>query len=214
MRAMSPLVLALTVATLTGGCLNEVRLPAVPQGEQTPDPARSVKVIEAVRRQGWEVIQDDKAADKPIVGLDLHGVRNAAAVLDALGPLPKLHRLNLYDAGFGDADLPRLRAFPELVELNLNDTAVSDEGVRQLAELTSLRELHLARSGVTDAGLAHLVRLKNLEKLSLGNGITDGGLAHLKMLTGLRELHLTGSGVTDAGVAELHQALPRLVVFR
>jgi Leucine-rich repeat (LRR) protein len=229
-----PVTLSLLLAA---GCMNG------PSGVR-PTPAAGLKAgpeqaIAAVKSRGGDVKVDTAGEGKPVVSADLHRMRDAGAVLVSLGPLTKARALNLYDTGFTDADLERLRGLPELETLNLsatqvtdaglpllqglpklrvlrlNNTAVSDAGLQALRGLTELRELSLVNTRVTDEGLAYLGGLKHLEKLALGGpAVTDRGLASLRGLPQLRDLDLFGTRVTEAGVGQLKAALPQLRVLR
>ncbi len=224
-------------AVLAAGCMNG------PSGVRPP-PAAGMKAgpeqaIAAVKSRGGDVKVDTAAEGKPVVSADLHRLRDAPGVLVSLGPLTKVRALNLYDTGFTDADLERLRGLPELDTLNLsatqvtdaglpllqglpklrvlrlNNTAVSDAGLQALRGLGELRDLSLVNTRVTDEGLAALVGMKRLERLALGGpAITDRGLAALRGLPQLRDLDLFGTRVSDAGITQLKAALPQLRLTR
>src|SRR5205085_3213788 len=128
------------------GCVN-----GPPVGRRPP--AGGVKAgrgraAAAVKGGGGDVRVDTAAEGKPVVSADLHRLRDANAVLVSLGPLTKVRALNLYDTGFTDADLERLRGLPELETLNLSATQVTDAGLPLLQGLPKLRVLRLNNTAV------------------------------------------------------------------
>src|SRR5262245_21350455 len=83
--------------------------------------ADAAKAEAALVKLGGRVIRDDKAADKPVV------------------------RVQLADTKATDADLAHLKAFPKLAELTLSGTNITDAGLKHLAELKNLASLSLAK---------------------------------------------------------------------
>src|SRR5215469_3597712 len=161
-------------AVLAAGCMNGpsgVRPPPAAEVKSGPE-----KAIADVKRHGGDVKVDSAAEGKPVVSADLHRLRDAGAVLVSLGPLTKVRVLNLYDTGFTDADLERLRGLAELDTLNLSATQVTDAGLPLLQGLPRLRVLRLNHTAVSDAGVQALRGLPELRELSLVNTrVTDAG---------------------------------------
>jgi hypothetical protein len=235
--------IALCLLPLGAGCLGSSSLSqALSAPEVAPSPkqkGRRDMLIDAVAAAGGKIDVDRARSGTDLIRADLHGIRSAGAVLDAFAPLTRVQAVNLYDTGFTDADLARLRGIGSLNSLNLSSTWVSDEGLASLTGLPNLHELYLdntrvsdagmqhlrnfpnlktlevVRTGVTDDGLVHVAGLKLLEKLSLsGRSITDRSLVHLKGLRNLKKLYLASTRVTTGGVADLQAALPHLHIYR
>jgi hypothetical protein len=210
--------LGAALLVLAAGCL------APPCGMQPPPPAsmsadaRTVQkqTIAAIERRGGSVVLDGTNPNKPVVTrADLHSIRNAQAILTSLGPLTSLRVLNLYDTGFGDADLRLLHGLEELHTLNLSGTNVTDAGLEELASLPKLRVLELNQTRITDAGLQRLRTLPTLRELGLaGSRVTNAGLAEIGRMKDLEQLSLGGGGITDAGLDQLRglRHLKRLVL--
>jgi hypothetical protein len=148
-----------------------------------------------------------------LVGVDYFG--NAAyvisctratgdAVLEHVGRLSYLERLDLDDSAVRDAGLAHLEGLSRLRWLVISGTDIGDAGVAHLRRLTGLQELYLQPSRVGDAGLEHLENLSTLRVLYLGGThVTDSGLASLRGLNGLEVLTLWGTSVSDAGLVHL-----------
>jgi internalin A len=149
------------------------------------------KAVTLVKNLGGRVEVDEKAKDAPIVAVHLSDTKVSDADLEALKPLPQLHRLYL------------------------QNTTITDAGLEHLKELTELHTLSLNHTKVTDAGLENIKGLSKLKTLSLANTrVTNKGMEQLKGLGKLQTLHLKGSLVTDAGAKELTTALPNLEIDR
>lgn len=210
--------LALGLLPLAAGCLNDLpaalrprAAPAAPKDAR----ARKLQALAELDRMKRKVRLEPGNLDLVMIGADLHGISTTGAYLDALGPLTKLHDLNLYHSDFTDADMARLRGAPELHTLNLSATRVTDAGLVCLPTLPSLRILYLADTRVGDAGLVHVRGLTNLQELSLfRTKVTDEGVMQLAGLKDLRKLTLGGTAVTDRGLAYLVARLPKLEVVQ
>jgi hypothetical protein len=228
--------LAFGLLAVAAGCLFDstskrhgITLPGTP-----PRSAKEQReqYILAILKAGGQMFLKEDEPERPVLKADLDHIRLTRFAWDVLGPWDKVQELNLYDAGWRDADLERLRKMPELRVLNLNNnkitdaglaclqelhnlhtlslnqTRITDAGLERLRGLSNLRNLDLLETGVTNAGLIHLLSLPNLEKLTLGGPkITDGSLETLKSLSKLRVLTLVNCGVSDSGVEELRMAL-------
>jgi hypothetical protein len=125
------------------------------------------KALEKVEEIKGRVERDDKAAGKPVVGVDLRGADVTADVLKALRAFKKLRVLRLWHAPVTDEMLDEVKALSSLEVLELDATKVTDEGLPKLAALKSLRNLSLYRVGLTDEGLKGLAALE-------GRGKTPG----------------------------------------
>src|SRR5579885_1088962 len=99
--------------------------------------------IESVMKRCGIVRVDFNGLEKFVVVADLHGFHNAAAAVESLAPLIRLHDLNLHNTSFTDADLVVLRGLPSLENLNLSSTKVTDAGLALLMTLPNLRTLNL-----------------------------------------------------------------------
>jgi hypothetical protein len=196
----------LALVILACGCMAE------PVGVQRPSPALPSDVwavqkqtIATIERRGGSVRLDKTDPKHPLVTTaDLHSIRDVTPILASLGPLTSLTDLKLYDTGFTDADLSRLRYLEALHTLNLSATNVTDAGLAELATLPKLRVLQLNQTRVTEAGLPHLSRLPNLRELGLcGSQITDSGLVELGKMKDLEKLSLGGAAITDRGLDHL-----------
>ena len=149
-----------------------------------------------------ELIGEDLFTD--IVGVLSDSEDRPEAVMEHLGGLTTLKRLELGGTQVTDAGLEHLNGLTNLLFLQLWDTKVSDGGLEHLTRLTNLRRLELSGTQVTDAGLEHLKGLTNLKRLSLSRTqVTDAGLEDLKGLTNVEELRLDHTQVTDAGLEHL-----------
>jgi hypothetical protein len=158
--------------------------------------------------------------------------------LAVLGGISSLEKLELSGSKVSSAGLPHLRRLFKLYMLHLDGTQVGDEGLASLSRLRGLGVLSLDHTRITDAGLAQLEKLPNLERLFLnGTAVTDAGLVHLSKLTKLKELSLVDTKISDAGLRhlkglkememlkihdtqvtqqgmnDLHEALPKCVIW-
>ncbi|HET6441468.1 MAG TPA: leucine-rich repeat domain-containing protein, partial [Phycisphaerae bacterium] len=121
--------------------------------------AREEKAVQAIEALGGQVTRDEALLDRPVVEVDLSGIKVT------------------------DAGLKVLKEFKDLQELNLSHTQITDAGLRDLRELKGLQALWLSGTQITDVGLKVLKELKDLQSLDLGGTkITDAGLKDLKEL--------------------------------
>jgi internalin A len=162
----------------------------------------------------------------------------ADAIMEHVGHLSRLERLDVAITSFTDAEAAHLAGLRELVRLDLGGTLitnaglenlkglnqlqfldlrlsqVSDAGLPHLKGLTNLRVLHLSSTEVTDNGLACLKGLAALSYLNLrGTNVSDVGLVHLTGLTKLSEINLDGTQVTKSGMKSLRAAIPNLKIY-
>jgi hypothetical protein len=86
--------------------------------------------------------------------LDISGAKVTATGLKALGKLPNLDRLSLWNcAKVDDAAASELASFPKISSVDLSETPVSDATLRSLARLPGLKTLYLTDTKVTPEGL-------------------------------------------------------------
>jgi internalin A len=144
------------------------------------------KAVKAIQKLGGKIGRDDKAKNKPIVGVVLFNAQVTDAALKELAGLKQLQMLHLSDTKVTDAGLKYLAGLKQLAELDLSGTKVTDAGLKYLTGLKQLQWLVLSDTKVTDAGLKDLIGLKQLQDLFLGGTkVTDAGL---KELAGLKQL--------------------------
>ena len=132
---MSRLMLV-TLLMVTVGCARPAPAPSAPSAPPAP-PAPSGPITEDgavafVEKLGRQVIRDEGAPGKPVIGLNL-GVTNVT-----------------------DAGLKELSAFKNLKYLYLYGTNVTDAGLKELSALKNLTTLYLSRTQLTDAGIMEL----------------------------------------------------------
>src|SRR5262249_47400726 len=128
--------------------------------------ADEAKAIAALRKQGAEVLRDDKVKDSPVV-VRFPGGSAKAVDPRPLGELPALTRLDLADTPAKDGDLAHLAGLARLEDLLLGGTGITDKGVEAIRKLGSLRLLDLSDTKVTPRGLARLGALGKLEQIDL-----------------------------------------------
>ncbi len=105
--------------------------------------------------------------------------RNYAAV----GKLPALTTITIFDSAFPIDVLPRCRA---------------------------LKRLEIIRNGLRDADMTIICRLSGLQSLSLAeNDITAVGVEQLSRLQNLRELDLSGNLISPEALTLLQKRLPQ-----
>ena len=97
------------------------------------------QTVAAITKMGAKVEFDLQVADKPAIGVDLRGVRITDGLVDSLGQLKKLRKLNLYNTKFTDADLASLAILSSLQTLNLSATRITDSGLASLQTLPNLQ---------------------------------------------------------------------------
>ncbi len=149
------------------------------------------RAVQAIKKLGGTVTQDEKAPGRPVIGVRLDG------------------------STLTDAGLKELAGFKQLQSLSLSGTKVTDAGLKQLAGLTQLQTLMLECTNVTDAGLKELATLTQLHWLYLeGTTVTDTGLNELAVLKQLQVLSLEGTKVTDAGLKKSKVALPECCIWK
>lgn len=150
-------------------------------------------------------------------------------VLESLGGLERLERLDLVASSTTDQDLQRVvTRLPDLKELDLSNTEITDAGLACLSKLANLEKLELRATQVTTRGLAHVKNYIHLRSLDLANTrvgqegarqiaelphleeldlrlarISDAALAHVRECPRLRRLRLAGTGITDEGLRDL-----------
>jgi hypothetical protein len=163
-----------------------------------------------VRALGGEIQEDEDAAGKPFLSVNLSGTKAADA---DLAHLQWLGRVEPQPPRAGRGKVPEIvyrNGADCLNALDLSGTRVTDAGLAHLEGLRKLKRLSLRATAVTDAGLAHLAGLEHLQMLALARTrVTGAGLAHLAGLANLRCLYLSGAPVTDAVLARLRE-FPRL----
>ena len=150
---------------------------------------RNLKVLSV---RGASIGDADCMAIGRMANLEVLGLLGCSQITNAgiknLGPLRKLHHLDL--------------AF----------TPISDEAMDVIAGMTELRTLALNETQVTDVGFKKLAPLVLLEDLAPSPGVTDQGLSILGNFPQLKLLGLKGHQITDISVAQL-QKLPKLTTF-
>ena len=108
--------------------------------------------------------------------------------------MTKLKGVNLFDPGFTDAGLRKLRGLNELQSFTSHKARFTDDGLRELTLHPKLKTLHLYtdddRLPITDAGIQHLHKLKKLEWLILET-----------------------SNLSNGAVEELQRALPKCEIW-
>ena len=108
-----------------------------------------------------------------------------------------------------DAGLIHLGRMPRLERVDLFDASIGDAGLEHLGRVRHLRWLHLGQTKVTDAGMEHVGRMRGLATLHLfGTKVGDLGAARLKALGRLKTLSLDRTAVSDPGRQGLRSALP------
>lgn len=158
-----------------------------------------------------ELVTLDLAADeavslddvpRSIVRLGLRNVAGLDLVLEGVGALSALTRLDASSRDLTDAGARHVAKCPELIALNLANSQLTDKGLRALAKaLPRLEEITLDRcDAVTDKGLAAVATMTSLRTLSVDHcrGITAKGLAKLGALPNLRALYLRATGKLNA----------------
>lgn len=162
-------------------------------------------------------------------------VSDATLSLLGTGPLPRLHRLELWSTGISDEGLRFLSGFSQLRFLVLSDTAligtglshltcdsleilrlskcrgISEMGAPEIARFKNLKELWLDGTSVGDDALRSLGTLQSLVFLKLDDTyVTDVGMAHLTRLTNLKTIALRNTAVSECGYDRLRSQLPSL----
>jgi hypothetical protein len=126
-------------------------------------------------------------------------------VLQALGMLPNLLRLDLSNFPVTDAGLSHLANCRQLRSLELDHTQITDNGLMQLYGLAELETLGLEGDQISDFGLRRFSRSTKLVNVSLGDTpITDRALDTIVQWQDLRSLSLGGClNIHDAGFNKL-----------
>ena len=158
---------------------------------------------------GAIVTRNDQQPERPIVGVDLHGLQIMDSTLAELDGLDTLKRLDLSNCYFTttDAGLAHLATLDNLEELTYyNSNRCSDALLAPLENLAHLKALNLDVAPIRfiptihDAGIAHLSQLAQLEKLRISNTeISDKSMQYLSQMTNLRELELVWTSISNSG---------------
>jgi WD40 repeat protein len=181
---------------------------------ETVDPLRESVVASRVLAAGGRLemkcdesddfIQVVSRADLPNGMFSIHGVtltntkKLSDQMIDDLGMLPGLLRLNLSGAGVTDVQLAKIAQFKSLQALDLTDCKVSDTGLSHLSQHAQLTQLILQNCNITDAGLTHLQSIPGLTVLGLrGTNISDTGLGVFTRLPELVALDLRNTTISD-----------------
>ena len=106
-----------------------------------------------IRTLGGTIEADERAQDRPVIGVNFGSAQVADAGLQHVKGLTQLRSLYLSSTAVTDAGLQHVKGLTQLRELSLRETAVTDTGLPCLDGLTKLRILHLNNTRVTDAGL-------------------------------------------------------------
>lgn len=122
-------------------------------------------VVDAVVANGFIVRRVSQ--DSNLLDVDYASARplTAEAMADLAKLAPHILRLNLRDAGVGDAEVKIIAGFANLRQLRLEQNEITDAGAADIAKLASLTTLNLTGTQVTDKGFGELARLPNLEIL-------------------------------------------------
>jgi Leucine-rich repeat (LRR) protein len=172
------------------------------RARETFDP-KEAAIIESVERRGGRVGFDKRTGR--VVAVDLSSCPNASNdLVDRLGALPALERLDLSGTALKDGWMSEVTACKKIRHLALRGTELTDDGLKQLARLPELRTLNLAETRLTAEGLRHLAGLKRLEWLHLGGvAMNEAGFDHLAALPGLRTLSLSDCCLTEEALTHL-----------
>jgi hypothetical protein len=141
-----------------------------------------------------------------------YGLEEAAA-MRPIANLPRLSRLNLYDAerrGLDDETLRPLAANRTIKWLTIHSVQVTDEGIARLATMPNLEVLDIQYAKMTIAGLWPWISENRLRVLNTPLRLTSSDCAELAELKSLRDL--SAYEVDTAGVEALAQ-LPKLRRF-
>jgi Leucine-rich repeat (LRR) protein len=169
----------------------------------TPEEAED-RAAEALRKLGGQVTRLEQSPGRPVISVNLAGVKLTDADLRPLTACPHLQTLDLSRTSVTDAGLAHLTDCIHLMNLNLTFTRVTNAGMKSVAQLKRLQTLDLSYTPVGDAGMEHLAGLSRLHTLRLyGPRVTDASLAVIGNFTDLTTLHLDDTEVTDAGVKHL-----------
>ncbi|MGW4368281.1 leucine-rich repeat domain-containing protein [Nocardia takedensis] len=156
---------------------------------------------------------DDRFLESLVAELDRLGLRALSLAgcrrvtgggLAAVGRLPGLRFLDLFNTEFTDADLAFLTECRDLEVLNLAGTAIDGSVLAALAELPELHTLHLGFTELGPGALGSLARSPKLRTLDLvAAPATDEDVAALAHCGTLVELGLAETQITNAAVAAL-----------
>jgi hypothetical protein len=170
---------------------------------------------------------------KSLEFLDISSFEISSYGIDKLKNLPKLKRLNLWNAYMSDAEMEPLRKLTCIEHLDLGGDQLTDEtlvnlesmkelqylyimfdhfngtGLRYLKGLDHLQELIIeSKDKMIGAELDHLVDLPKLESLEIRNSqLTDDSLSHFKRLTQLKVLKLYSDKISEEGISKLKNDL-------
>jgi len=137
--------------------------------------------------------------------LELDGLRLTKEVVESLGEIKQLRRLNLYNGQFINADVSALRRLDSLEELELSGTNLDDSDARQLRSFPALCCLSVVNTQMTQAGVDQLFdpspgfSARRLEQTAVDADFIDDELtAAFKKLP---RLHIIQVDWPDAGSA-------------
>jgi hypothetical protein len=135
--ATTRVVVALVV--LAVGCqrADKSKERAVKAVDDRPVKPTEDEAVKAIQKLGGHFTRNDKAKDKPIVGLDLEFTKVTDMGLKDLAPLKQLQRLDLRSTKVTGAGLKALAPLKQLQELALGSTKVTDAGLKALAPSSS-----------------------------------------------------------------------------
>ena len=121
------------------------------------------KAVKAIEKLNGKITRDQKAKDKPVIGVYLSGPDVTDAGLKHLAGLKRLQHLKLYGTGVTDAGLKHLAGLKRLQHLSLYKSEVTDAGLKHLARFKQLKTFNLSKTKVTAKGKAELKKaLPNL----------------------------------------------------
>lgn len=174
--------------------------------------AQSPKLTELL----WtEAVCSDKALQtlSPLAELKklrLSGLKTGGDTASILASFPAVADLDLSASTLTDADCEKIAQMPKLVKLNLYQAPIGGEGLKNLLPLAQrLVSLNLDATKIDDTALGALEAFSNLTFLHLGRtAITDSAAESLAKLSKLEKLHVTRTQMTDEGIAALKEKLP------
>jgi hypothetical protein len=100
------------------------------------------KAVTLVMKLGGKYTRNEKLPGRPVIKVDLEGIRVTEAGVKELAKLSSLTELTL-GRGVTDEGLKEIAKLPNLIKLNLSGAWITDAGLKELAPLTKLTELDL-----------------------------------------------------------------------